>query len=98
AGRLRALREGIEPVPGAVRRDDALVVGYAQRLEGLGGVPHGRPIGLAPHDDRNGFGRHARPLSAPAEKKAPYRRTVSTEASGYDPLTMSAHRAPDFRG
>src|ERR1041384_5902590 len=29
---------------------------------------------------------------APAETKAPYRGRRSRQASGYDPLTMSAHR------
>ena len=85
----RALGEFVEAVRGAVRRNDVLVEADLEGVQRLGGVAHGRPIGLAPHDDRDGFGRHARPLSAPAEKKAPYRRRASREASGYDSLTMS---------
>ncbi len=53
---LRALGEGVQPVGRAVGRDDALVVGDAERVERLGGVPHGRPVGLAAHDDRDGLG------------------------------------------
>ena len=30
--------------------DDARLVRHAQRRQGLGGVAHGRPVGLAPHD------------------------------------------------
>ena len=62
--RLGALGEFVEPLGRAVRRDDALVVGDAELVEHLGGVPHGRPVRLAAHDDGDGFCRfaHARVL------------------------------------
>ena len=78
-GSLRAARERIEPVRRAVRRDDALVIGHAERVQRLGGVPHGRPVGLAAHDDRDGFGRHARPLVRHRPKR---RRHIGEPASG----------------
>jgi len=56
--RLCALGEGYESVRRAVGRDDAGVIGNAQDVQGLGGMSHGRPIGLAAHDDGNGGSRH----------------------------------------
>src|SRR6185312_7279427 len=70
AGRLRALGKRIKPLGRAMRRDDALVVGNTERVERFGGVAHGGPVGLAPHDDRDGLGRHARALS-PAPRMIP---------------------------
>src|SRR5215211_2346524 len=37
-------------------------------------------------------------VSRTGRKKAPYRGTPSREASGYDPLTMSAHRSGNSCG
>ena len=51
AGRLGALGEVIQPVGRAVGRDDPRVVRDAQRFQRFGGVAHGRPVGLAAHDD-----------------------------------------------
>ena len=63
---LGALGEGVEPVGRAVGRDDAGLVGDAERVERLGGVPHGRPVGLAAHDDGDGRGgcRHETAIRA----------------------------------
>ena len=55
----RALGEGDQPVGRAMRRDDARVVADAELVERLGGAPHRRPVGLAAHDDRDGFGGDA---------------------------------------
>ena len=79
AGRLRALGEGVEPVGRAVGRDDALVVADAERVERLGGMPHGRPVRLAPHDDRDRLGhapliRQARKEGADVSESAPRRQ------------------------
>ena len=53
--RLRALGEGDEPVGRAVGGDDPRVVADAERFERLGGAAHDRPVGLAAHDDGDGF-------------------------------------------
>ena len=58
--RLGALGEGDEAVGRAVGGDDAGVVGDAERVERLGRVAHGRPVGLAAHDDGDGRARHDR--------------------------------------
>ena len=55
---LAPLAKAYEPVRGAVGRDDAGIVGDAERVERLGGVAHGRPVGLAAHDDGNGDSCH----------------------------------------
>jgi hypothetical protein len=47
----RALGEGIEPLGGAVRGDDASVMCYCERVERFGRMAHRRPVGLAAHDD-----------------------------------------------
>ena len=56
AGRLGALGEAIEPLGGAMRRDDTRLVRYAERGQGHSGVTHGVPVGLASHDNGNGDG------------------------------------------
>ena len=40
----------------AVRRVGMGLVGDAQRIQGLGGILHGLPIGLGAHDDGDGGG------------------------------------------
>lgn len=62
AGRLGALGKGIEAFRRAVGGDDPRVVGDTERVERLGGVAHGRPVGLAAHDD----GHRRRHVAAPA--------------------------------
>ena len=51
AFRLRALGEGIEPFRSAVGGDDAGLVADVERVERLGGMFHGLPVGLAAHDN-----------------------------------------------
>jgi hypothetical protein len=51
--RLGALGEGVEPVRGAVRRDDAGLVRDREGVQGFGRVAHGVPVRLAAHDDRH---------------------------------------------
>ena len=53
-GLARALGEFDQAVRRAMRRDDAGVEVYVQRRQGFAGVAHGRPIGLAAHDDGDG--------------------------------------------
>ena len=55
---LGALGVGIEPLGRAVGRNDAGLVRHAERIQRLGGVPHGVPVGLAAHDDGNGRRGH----------------------------------------
>ena len=40
----------------AVGGDDPVVMGDAERIERRGGMAHGRPVGLAAHDDGDGRG------------------------------------------
>src|SRR6202035_5645927 len=56
AGRLGALGEGAQPVRGAMRGDDVLLAGNAERGQGFGGMAHGVPVRLASHDDGDGGG------------------------------------------
>ena len=71
-----------------MRRDDALVVGDAERVERLGGVPHGRPVRLAPHDDRDGLG-HAPLYTAGPKRRRGCIGIHPSQASRYVPLTLS---------
>src|SRR5262249_60400880 len=51
ACRLGALGEGIEPLRGPVRRDDAFLVADTELVERFRGMPHGIPVRLASHDN-----------------------------------------------
>ena len=51
---LGALGELHHALGRAVGRDDAGFVGDFEGIEGFGGVLHGRPVGLAAHDDGDG--------------------------------------------
>ena len=51
----RALGERIKPLRRAMRGYDARLIGDLERLERLGGMLHGLPIGLAAHDNGHGF-------------------------------------------
>ena len=65
--RLGRLGEGEVPLGRAVSGDDFRLVADAQRIERIGGVFHGRPVGLAAHDDRNRLPRHRPPRIPPQE-------------------------------
>ena len=52
---LRALGEGVEPLRRAMGGNDARLIGNTERVERLGGMLHGLPIGLAAHDNCDGF-------------------------------------------
>ena len=65
-----ALGEGDHALRRAMGRDDARVIGDAERVERLGGVAHRRPVGLAAHDDGDGRRRQAAE-SREAEKLGP---------------------------
>src|ERR1700733_7938454 len=56
AGRLGPLGEGEQPLRRAMRRDDVLFAGNAERGQGFGGMAHGVPVRLASHDDGDGGG------------------------------------------
>ncbi len=49
--RFRPLGEGIEPLGCAVGGDDARFIAHIERIERLGGMLHGLPVGLAAHDN-----------------------------------------------
>ena len=66
---LRALGERIEPLRGAMGGDNARLVAYSQRVERLGGMPHGLPVRLAAHDDGYGFRSRWRQKESPARRK-----------------------------
>src|SRR5882672_5261492 len=51
AGRLGAFGKSEQPVRGAMRGDDVLLAGDAERGQRFGGMAHGLPVGLASHDD-----------------------------------------------
>ena len=63
AFRLGALGEVVHAVGCAVGGDDAGVITDVQIVENLGGVLHGRPVRLAPHDDGDGGRTHGAQLS-----------------------------------
>ena len=76
----RALGEGEQPLRRAVGGDDARLVGDAERVERLGGVAHGRPVGLAAHDDGDRAGRGSRAsraLIAPGSRRGGTSRPVT---------------------
>ena len=47
------LGKAVEPFGRAMGRNDPRLVRHSQCLQCLGGMLHGRPVGLAPHDDGN---------------------------------------------
>ena len=49
--RFRSLGEGIEPLGRTVRGNDARCITHIERIERLGGMLHGLPVGLAAHDN-----------------------------------------------
>ena len=51
--RFCPLGEGIEPFRRTVGGNDARRIGHIERIERLGGMLHGLPVGLAAHD--NGY-------------------------------------------
>src|SRR5262245_433607 len=55
-----------------MRGNDLRLVADAERIERIGGVLHGGPIGLAAHDDRNRLPRH-RSLETPEKEAGDYR-------------------------
>jgi hypothetical protein len=57
-GRLGAFGEGDEPIWRAMGGDDTRVIMDAERVQGVGGVPHGGPVRLTAHDDGNGGSCH----------------------------------------
>ena len=56
ARRLGALGECDQPVRRTVGRDDARLMGYAERGQRFGGVAHGFPVRLASHNNGDGRG------------------------------------------
>ena len=76
AGAAGALGEGDQPVGRAVGRDDAVVMGDAERIERVGGVAERRPVGLAAHDDgdraASGSTMALFPLPAARQRAADY--------------------------
>lgn len=64
---LGALGEFDQPVGRPVGGNDTVVVGNFERIERFGGVLHGRPVGLAAHDD--GDRRLSRHPGAPVKPR-----------------------------
>ena len=69
---FRAFGESIEPLGRAVGGDDAGLVGHVERVERLGGMFHGLPVGLAAHDNGYRFrSRRRHDKIIPCAKEAP---------------------------
>lgn len=66
-----ALGELDKPVWRPVGGNDPVVVRHPESIQGLGGVAHGRPVGLASHDNGDGCAQSSLPgLAAPFARRA----------------------------
>src|SRR5262249_31368955 len=81
-GSFGAFGKSIKTIGSAVGGHDLGLIAEGQRVQGFGGVLHGRPVGLAAHDDRDRFCRHEHPLdrhvAGPQKEGADYRNGLST--------------------